>query len=1110
MSAAFGRSRPFTYRDAVALLDGEQSGFVSAVDGAGGAVAGATHAVTLGGLDLFAVRDEVVRWSGEVVGSIGERLSGLSRVGRTDRIAAAHAIIVITAFYEAFDSGDAPMNLADLELSREEQVALSTGGALAQSYGALVTQLAHRPPPMPTPQRPYEETRTELVSFYTYTMYRVRGFAAGLRVWEELEPARRDDLVADCEPCVRRALRNYDELFRRLAADVPEFALWAGQVDSGATRAAARREADDLRERLATLETGLEGTAGLLARMSTGARADERRAQLATRYRRDLDRPIVRVSGSVDGVRLPTLGAAYVNPSCRVAETDHGSSPAVESWWEGQARVEDTQAFLVGHLTSPQASRAPLMVLGQPGSGKSLLTKVLAARLPENDFLPVRVELRAVPADATVQEQVERAVLAETGERVDWADLSRSAGDALPVVLLDGFDELLQATQVNRSDFLARVAEFQEREADLDRPVAVVVTSRTAVADRVRYPEGVVVARLEPFTEGQVRGWLGVWNATNRAEFRRREIVPLSAGDVLAHKELAEQPLLLLMLALYDAEANALRDAGPELSRAELYERIIWDFAIREVGKERPDLPEREAHRAATAEMERLSLVALAMFVRRHQSISEAALDRDLEKLAPGARRAVGEDFHRPLTAAQLLVGRFFFVHESRALRDTERERSFEFLHATFGEFLVAWRVVRELGRVARTREVLVEQGLAGHPDDHRFLFDMLSFVPLTRRQAVPEFAEQLLRALPERDREKYWTLLAMLIASSLDEVPDRAAYAPVSLRVTERLAAYSANLVILAVFAADGKVTADKLFGNPTDWRSFSHLWESQLSDMENAIMGSLVRVRHESDATTIQREDGSPVSFRNSVWEWTDHVPATGDGEVLDDWTVPAEDGVGQDLREVAYLPSFLASLSAMALEPVYRHAEGYVGRFRISDDRAFGPTQVLLDLALTRVDPDDYERRVRQYHWCFREVARITGPHGVVRAFYTQLAKDAAVLPADAVITLLHQGEVLLRVLEFADGVLDVVDVLNHRFGEDFLPKVYDGFGPLGRSALWFVITERDYPLVSMDSADLKTDTYSLGHLAAYYPERVAEMRRRLAGRGEADPFAELDDK
>ncbi|MCW2917010.1 MAG: hypothetical protein JWN52_5078, partial [Actinomycetia bacterium] len=52
--------------------------------------------------------------------------------------------------------------------------------------------------------------------------------------------------------------------------------------------------------------------------------------------------------------------------------------------------------------------------------------------------------------------------------------------DAMPVIMLDGFDELLQATGIGQTDYLEQVARFQEREGDQGRPVAVIVTSRNS------------------------------------------------------------------------------------------------------------------------------------------------------------------------------------------------------------------------------------------------------------------------------------------------------------------------------------------------------------------------------------------------------------------------------------------------------------------------------------------------------------------------------------------------------------------------------------------------------------------------------------------------------
>ena len=180
---------------------------------------------------------------------------------------------------------------------------------------------------------------------------------------------------------------------------------------------------------------------------------------------------------------------------------------------------DDACRFLAGYLTSPAAQEAPLILLGQPGSGKSILTRILAARLPASDFLPVRVELRQVPAEADLQDQIEFAVRSATGESVPWPRLVESGDGALPVVMLDGFDELLQATGVTQTDFLLRVLAFQEREADQGRPLAVIVTSRTAVTDRARIPHGAVAVRLEPFDEDQVTAWLEVWRRSNASRW---------------------------------------------------------------------------------------------------------------------------------------------------------------------------------------------------------------------------------------------------------------------------------------------------------------------------------------------------------------------------------------------------------------------------------------------------------------------------------------------------------------------------------------------------------------------------------------------------------------
>ncbi len=445
-------SSGISYADAARLLGGEaggQSRIVTVLDAlTGGALLGTVVAVPAV-LGLFDAAVEFVRLSHELVRALSERRAGLSRYARTERLAAAHRVIVVTAFFETLAEADLPFRFRDLELTKREQVEIAgTPGADHQpllhaffSAGAAV--------PLSGPQQPYESFRAELTDYYRQVSDRFGRFVVGLAAWDFLgvtDQARFQAVLADLP---KRAVARHQELLGRLAGDFPEVAFWAGLREHAATRAEVRELADAF--------AGLER---LLVGISTGRAPDDRRAGLARAAAAELDRPVI-ASGEVPaGLRVPTLGEAYLPHRYRLAEVTPGDRLSDESWWADRLVRDDLSAFLAGFLTAPGVTAAPLLVLGQPGSGKSVLTRVLAARLPAADFLPVRVVLRDVPAAADLQDQIEYAVRAATGERLDWPALARSAGDALPVVLLDGFDELLQATGVSQTDYLDRVAAF--------------------------------------------------------------------------------------------------------------------------------------------------------------------------------------------------------------------------------------------------------------------------------------------------------------------------------------------------------------------------------------------------------------------------------------------------------------------------------------------------------------------------------------------------------------------------------------------------------------------------------------------------------------------------
>ncbi len=793
-----------TYSDAVRLL-GQESKVAKVL---GGALLDATPIA--GVLSLFDVKDEVVRLGTNVAGKLRDRVTGLNRYDRTARLEAAHAAIIVAAFFQALDEMPLPFDPKELRLTKDEQVTLAGGGTHQGSFIAKVMTIE---PAGFRAHHSYADTLYSIRQYYRELTAELASFVSGLAVrdrlnateWTQTESALRQELP-------ETACRKYEELHRQLAVDVPEFALWRDAIE---------------RHHLAT---GLGELEALLTRIAAQIRRPGHPHTLSRAHRAVLSRPIAQSGEIPMGMSLPTLAEAYVNPDFRMTEYAEHAVPSVESWWNQVEPNDDIVAFLARYLTSPEATRLPLVVLGQPGAGKSVLTRILAGRLPEGDYLPVRVPLREVPSDGTIQEQIEAAVRDAIGEQLSWPELVRSAGGALPVVMLDGLDELLQATGVHRSDYLAQIVDFQRRETELGRPVVMLVTTRTTVADRMRFPHGCLLVRLEPFTEVQVRRWLSVWNSANRDYFSAHGLDPLPAECVLAHGELASQPLLLLMLALYDTDGNALQRGETTLSQAELYERLLTRFARREVGKHRPGLAESDSAQAVELELRNLAVAAFAMFNRGRQWVTTDELEADLTALLP-APPAQSTSFQAPLSRADKLIGRFFFVHQASAVRDGASLHTYEFLHATFGEYLVA-RMVRDVLRSMIRRETNADAFFGPSPLEDGLLYALLSFSLLTERQPTLDFLIELLPGL-DRDRAK-GLLIRLLHGAETRTDHSYAGYLAEQSTFITRYAYYTANLVILSALGAEG-IAGSELFSQAEHpgipWQRLTSLWDSRLS---------------------------------------------------------------------------------------------------------------------------------------------------------------------------------------------------------------------------------------------------------------------------------------
>jgi hypothetical protein len=707
------------------------------------------------------------------------------------------------------------------------------------------------------------------------------------------------------------ANRIYQESLVGLADDYPQFLTWLLLSDQemktqllGRITAQLQQASHDAR-----LQFGLVGRAVDLGLKDLAEQIDGLRRALAALNERPVDRPAAagghnvaadlhfRYAGSIwkpiiedrsgpfSGPRLvyPTMVDAYVPQAYRLIRyTSTTAHLEQDAAWGDRPVANDLGPFLLRYLESAYSTRTPLLILGHPGSGKSLLTQVLAARLAYPAYTTVRVKLRDVSSAPDIQRQVEQQIHDDTGEDVSWPQFTRSLPTP-PVVILDGYDELLQATGSTQADYLDRVRQFQDREAELGRPVRVIVTSRITLIDKVSIPSGTTIVRLEEFDEPRRRAWTTVWNDHNRGYFAQAGVHEFQLPDNPRLTELAGQPLLLLMLAIYDSAANQLRNS-PDIDQTRLYHELITRFIGRELEKDAEGfskLPPDEQKMWVARELERLGVAAIGMFNRQAVAVRREDLNRDLAFFK--AERTMLAAGPRPLSQAELLVGSFLFIHESRSRSEEDPgdpsvgPATYEFLHKTFGEFLTAdfllaqvfaqAKTVLELANSAALVELLPERLSRLNPN----WFGCLVHTPLHTqpnvllmlREWVLDRPSDGMPARPELiaalDRIVDAQLRGLLAATTLPALApqDRdTPYAP--LPALGHLATYTLNLVLLRAYLCDDSYLLDESdlgdqHNGSRPWDRLTALWRSWFAPESLAALASRMTATRTGTRITI-----------------------------------------------------------------------------------------------------------------------------------------------------------------------------------------------------------------------------------------------------------------
>ncbi|MEV4894937.1 hypothetical protein AB0K48_36705 [Nonomuraea sp. NPDC055795] len=187
------RRRTLSYEDAVRIL-GKESAVVRAL----GQLAGSGLTVASAGgsevaLSLFDLKGEAERLAQDAVSVVRGRVSGLTRFERSELLEAAHAVVIVAAFFGALDDLDEEhriaLNTTTLDLVRAEQAGLAVGRPVRRGRLADLVEVLNTPGTLPDMYDRW--VGTPLVAYYETLTERLLKFAPDTAAWDSTDETTR-------------------------------------------------------------------------------------------------------------------------------------------------------------------------------------------------------------------------------------------------------------------------------------------------------------------------------------------------------------------------------------------------------------------------------------------------------------------------------------------------------------------------------------------------------------------------------------------------------------------------------------------------------------------------------------------------------------------------------------------------------------------------------------------------------------------------------------------------------------------------------------------------------------------------------------------------------
>lgn len=541
---------------------------------------------------------------------------------------------------------------------------------------------------LPNPLSSFDSYLKMLSGFYDFFSKEFLVFFEKLSIWEDMNEFSKDIVMARMNHLSTNAVENYKKQYYELSRCFKDFELWATQQE----RQALKHEIDIGFERI-------DKNMSAMLEYSNNTIVDilEREYRLYSDF---VKTPIIEDEADIyceDEIFLPSKCKIFIPQKFKAIRYKDNIKLEPKETWKDANEQDNISEFISAMLRHPNCSTKPLVILGLPGAGKSLLCNMLASKILHNEYHVIIVKLRDACADDDITKQITNQIKGDLGADCSWYDISSAKLNKPLLVIFDGYDELLQSSGKTYSSYINNIAQFQRTQLiTCDLQVRCIVTSRTVLIDKAHIPTETTILKLCDFDDDRINAWCDIWNDCNKTYFEENNLNEFSLPDNSKVKELAGQPLLLMMLALYDANGNKLKKQQ-DLTLTQLYDSLINVFISREKNKEDEFRNITNDKKAKKIEIEiiKVGITAIGMYNRNAYHIVTDDLNSDLEFYKNIFEiddfRSFTED---GITEGESLLGRFLFVYKSRSTnyenKDKKTNAAYEFLHNTFGEFLAA------------------------------------------------------------------------------------------------------------------------------------------------------------------------------------------------------------------------------------------------------------------------------------------------------------------------------------------------------------------------------------------------------------------------------------